>query len=296
MATRTATRRKAPTRSVNLGGGLSLSLQSKTKRAIKRNTAHSAEWRAAKFLGRHTWRGVLAGSRWTGRRATAVGMRATASGRQWAGARAKYGLTAPLVRLTTADGTEHVPIRDMRHRAQVMLGQTATPAPRFAGDEVRAAEPPERIWATSRRLDREEIDSTGCPHGCGWTGAPNEYGKHFATCTGRGQVAADAAGKETAVSSWGGGLEIFQEGYEVDNSHDLPELLQEASNGLAALLEAISSMEEDMKSHRVPPFILKRLADAAESVEQASGLFETASHEMAEHLEYMPTYGSPSAA
>jgi hypothetical protein len=269
MATRTAPRRKAPTRSVNLGGGLSLSLQRKAKRAVKRNTAHSAEWRVAKYVGTRVWRG----GRWLAvRGATGIASHATAAGghaAQWGRDKARFGLTTPLVRVTTFDADDHattqrIPRDQMRARAAVLLGEADEPQFRLSGDRVRADEPRSPVWAAATRTDRQEVA----------TGA--------------------TAQQEDEVSEIGEGLEAIDQ-YEIDSPHDLPDLYVEVNRFLHDVAERLSHLVEDNQAHKVSADVLNHLGAAAEGVYNAAVSMEAAKDQLQEDLERVPTYGSRAA-
>jgi hypothetical protein len=304
MATRTATRktaaRKAPRSvTITLGGPKPAATPKRRSRPTTRR-ADSLGWRITAFVGKHTWRGVVAGSRWTAAHGRSATVRsATTMGapvKAWAEDYRTFG------RVGHADCAcgWRGPTAQLRDHMAHHTGDTPEQRPqRPSGDAVRAGEAG-AIRATATRLDRQpdgEVDSYDCRH-CDWSGPPHEFGTHVVACPGLGRapqpttetMAADTK-EMVPMSEIGEGIEALDQ-YEIDSPHDLPQLYETVAAFMDEVAEKLEYLREDNQAHKVSGEVLAKLAAGVEKVTAAGGEYREASKQMTEDLERIPTYGS----
>jgi hypothetical protein len=265
MATRTATRRKPPPRkaprsvTITLGGPKPAATPKRRSRPTTRRAGiDSLGWRITEFVGKHTWRGVVVGSRWTAQHGKSATVRsAKAMGapvKAWAEDYRAYG------RIGHADCAcgWRGPTAQLRDHMAQHTGDTPEQRPqRPSGDAVRAGEAGP-IRATATRLDRQPDGEAGtydCRH-CDWSGPPHEFGTHVVACPGLGRVPEPTTGpvaaesKEIAVSKEMSALENLL-GYEPESAEQIPEDLRAWAADLPPLAEGFTELSDKAKEWNV---------------------------------------------
>jgi hypothetical protein len=278
---------------ITLGGPKPAATPTRRSRPMTRR-ADSLGWRITAFVGKHTWRGVVAGSRWT----AAHGRSATVRSAKTMGAPVKawaedYRTFGRIGHADCACGWRG-PTAQLRDHMAHHDGDIPEQRPqRPSGDAVRATEAGP-IRATATRLDREpadgEITSYDCRH-CDWSGPPHEFGAHVIACPGLGRAPQPTTGtvaaesKEIAVSENSALHDLF--GYEPERPEDIAEDIRSWAEDkeVIEIAEGFAQLAERMKSWNVRDEATVKFAEIAEHAQTMQELLGQAAALIDEQLQ-----------